>query len=39
MGGKFMNGGAFGNSFDSTFTKGLMQQKDIDLGWVIAITS
>jgi hypothetical protein len=31
--------GALANSFDSTFTKWLLQQDDIDLGWVIVKTS
>ncbi len=41
----FINGwqihewGALGNSFDSTLTKWLMQQEDIDLDWVVAKTS
>ncbi len=40
----FINGwqihewGAVGNSFNSTLTKWLMQQKDMDLGWVITKT-
>jgi hypothetical protein len=40
----FINGwqihewGALGNSFNSTLTKWLMQQKDMDLGWVITKT-
>jgi hypothetical protein len=30
--------GALANSFDSTFSKWLMRQEDINLGWVIVKT-